>query len=144
LSSSEAEYVALSETVAEVLFVKQLLEFFDVAIEKPMTINVDNVGAIYMTNISSTSNRTKHVDIRYHFVREYIEDGEIKVVFVKSENNIADVFTKNVGSEVYVRHSSKFMSDLRNDLSPYHDRKGVKIMSFKVREIERKNVDEQT
>ena len=84
LSSSEAEYVAMSETVTEVLYIKQILEFLGINIDKPIQVNMDNVGAMYMANLSGTSQRTKHVDVQYHFVQEYIEDGEIKVEFVRT------------------------------------------------------------
>jgi len=50
-------------------------------------IEVDDVGAIYIANNHTTSQRTKHVDTRYPFVRNYVEDGILKVVFVTSEDN---------------------------------------------------------
>ena len=71
-----------------------------------MVINVDNIGAIFMSENVSTTNRTKHVDVRYHFVREFIEDGFVKIVFVRSKENAADIFTKNVNGEIYNYHSN--------------------------------------
>ena len=64
-----------------------------------------------MTENVTTSNRTRHVDIRYHFVREFVEDGFIKIIFVKTADNDADIFTKNVNGETYDRHAKKFQSD---------------------------------
>lgn len=92
-SSTESEYVGLSEIFKPILLIKQVLEFLGVKVKFPIIINVDNVGAIYLAN-NSDGRRTKHVDIRYHFVREYIEDGIVKVVFVKSKDNIADPYKK--------------------------------------------------
>ena len=106
LSSSEAEYVALSEAAKDVKFVVQLLKTIGVQVKLPVIINVDNVGAIFMSENVSTTNRTKHVDVRYHFVREFIEDGFVKIVFVRSKENAADIFTKNVSGEIYDYHSS--------------------------------------
>ena len=80
LSSTEAEYVALSETTAEVMFVKQVLQFMEKIVKMPIEVNVDNVGAIYLVNNESMSLRTKHVDTRYHFVREFVADGKVIVV----------------------------------------------------------------
>ena len=54
-----------------------------------------------LANNQTTSQRTKHVDVRYHFVREYIEDGMIKIIFVKSKDNDADIFTKNLDGEAF-------------------------------------------
>ncbi len=53
-----------------------------IEVELPVIIRVDNVGAIFMAENVSTSPRTKHVDVRYHFVREFVEDGFIKIIFV--------------------------------------------------------------
>lgn len=110
LSSTEAEYVALSEISCEILFVKQMLEFINrEEIEFPIQVNVDNAGAIFMANNRTTSQRTKHVDTRYHFVREYVEDGILKVVYVMSEKNDADPFTKNVNEKSYWKNVQKYM-----------------------------------
>ena len=62
-----------------------------------------------------SSNQTKHVNTRYHFVRELIEDGIIKIEFVRSENNNSDIFTKNLGKELFIKHSNKFMSTKNNE-----------------------------
>jgi hypothetical protein len=109
LSSSEAEYVAVSEVCAEVMFVKQVIEFLNIKLELPIKILMDNVGAMFLTENQSMSQRTRHIDVRYHFIRDYVEDGVVQVIFVRSEHNDADVFTKNLGSEAFHRHASKFI-----------------------------------
>ena len=114
LSSTEAEYVAVSEVCAEILFVKYLLEFLGVTIDYPITVMCDNVGAIYLSHNAKNSNRTKHVDIRAHFVRQYIEDGIIKIIFVRSVNNEADTFTKNVRGVIFRKHATKNLSDVNH------------------------------
>ena len=111
LSSSEAEFVALSEAAKEIKFVVQILQSMKIPVRIPVVVRVDNVGAIFMTENVTTSNRTRHVDIRYHFVREFVEDGFIKIIFVKTADNDADIFTKNVNGETYDRHAKKFQSD---------------------------------
>ena len=114
LSSSEAEYVLISEITKDLLFVKQILEFLKQEVEYPIEIKVDNIGAIYMAENNSSNNQTKHVNTRYHFVRELIEDGIVKIEFVRSENNDSDIFTKNLGKELFMKHSSKFMKSDKN------------------------------
>ena len=65
---------------------------------------MDNIGAIYLSKNATTVNCTKHVDTRYHFVREYIKKGLVKIVFVRSEDNKADLMTKNLGNKLYAKH----------------------------------------
>ena len=90
LSSTEAEYFALSEAVKEILFVLQILECMKISVILPVIVRVDNVGAIFMYKNVATTSCTKHIDIRYNYVNEYVDDGVIKILFVKSEENEAD------------------------------------------------------
>jgi hypothetical protein len=115
LSSTEAEYFVLSEVAKEVIFVKHLVASMGITIEFPIIIKVDNVGAIYLANNHTTGQRTKHIDIQQHFVREYIEDGISKVVFVKSEDNDVDIFTKNATEELFNKHSKKLVETVNQN-----------------------------
>ena len=110
LSSSEAEFYALSEAAKEVKFILNLLNSFGVKVDLPLTIYVDNVGAIFMAENVSTSERTKHVDLRTSFVRRMVEDGEVKIMFVRSVDNHSDGFTKNLGKELYDKHTPNFIA----------------------------------
>ena len=87
----------------------------EIEIELSITVHCDNIGAIYLGNNAKLSQRTKHIDVKHHFVREYIDKGLIKIVFVKSEENDADIWTKNVKQETYDKHTSKFMRDMINE-----------------------------
>ena len=111
LSSLEAEYVVLSEAAKEIKFVYQLLLSIGIQVKLPIIVRVDNVGAIFMSENTSTSGRTKHIDIRYQYVNEMILDGFLKVLFVKTSENVADVFTKNVRSETYRELVKHFLLD---------------------------------
>ena len=55
------------------------------------------------------SQRTKHVDIRHHYVRQYVEDGMVKIIFVRSEENSADTYTKNTTGKTFKRHALRGM-----------------------------------
>ena len=77
LSSSKAEYVALSVAVKEVMFVIQLLGWIKISFKYPVTIIVDNVGAIFMEGNITTTCHTKHMDIRYKYINEYVEDKTV-------------------------------------------------------------------
>ena len=111
LSTTEAEYMALSEVVKELKFIVQLLQTMNITVELPITVHVDNVGAIWLSNNRNIGDRTKHIDIRTAFVKEYQEDGKIIIKFVKSEDNEADIFTKNTSSIIYQRHQEKLVWD---------------------------------
>ena len=114
LSTTEAEYMALSEVVKELKFIVQLLQTMNIEVELPITVHVDNVGAIWLSNNCTTSDRTKHIDIRTSFVKEYQEDGKIIIKFVKSVENGADIFTKNTTNVIFSIHQKKLVWDKIN------------------------------
>jgi len=105
LSTTEAEYVACSEVVKDLLFIVYLLRHMKIEVELLIRVNVDNIGVIFLAENQNSSDCTKHVDIRYHFIRQYIKDGTIMIEFVRSSENDSDIFTKNVTSETFSRHS---------------------------------------
>ena len=76
-----------------------------------ITVYVDNVGGIWLSNNRSTSDRTKHIDIKTSFVEEYQEDGKIIIKFVKSDDNEADIFTKNTTNVIFQNHQKKLVWD---------------------------------
>ena len=110
LSSTEAEYVALSQCACELKFLIMLLKEVRVRLKLPIMIREDNTGAIFLTNNDVMSQRTKHIDTRYHFVREMIEKGELSVKYIRSERNPADVMTKNLGEEKFKIFSEMILS----------------------------------
>ena len=103
--------MALLEVVKELKFIVQLLQTMNITVELPITVYVDSVGAIWLSNNRNTGDRTKHIDIRTAFVKEYQEDGKIIIKFVKSEENDADIFTKNTSSIIYQKHQEKLVWD---------------------------------
>ena len=72
---------------------------------------MDNVGAIWLSNNRTISDRTKHIDIRTSFENEYQEDGKIIIMFVKSEENEVDIFTKNTTNTIFQNHQKKLVWD---------------------------------
>jgi len=111
LSSSEAEFVAISEAVKEILFLLQLLKTMNIPVETPVTLRVDNMGAIFMSENASSGVRTRHVDMRYHFVREQVADKIVEIFFVNTDKNTADGLTKNRKSEMFEKHRKDFVWD---------------------------------
>jgi hypothetical protein len=118
LSSTEAEYYAMSEAAKEIRFIVQILESVYIEVQKPIIVHVDNIGAIFMSENASATSRTRHVDARYHFVREFVEEGFLKIVFVKTIHNKSDMFTKNVSGEIYQSHMGNYILK-RDDVAAY-------------------------
>ena len=91
-------------------YYKHILEFLNVKVSYPMMVRVDNVGTMFLANNPALSQRTKHISVRQHFIREHVENGLIKIIFVKSKFNTADIFTKNLSQELFIRHSTNLMN----------------------------------
>ncbi|XP_035210361.1 secreted RxLR effector protein 161-like [Stegodyphus dumicola] len=85
LSSTEAEYMALSEAAKETVYLRDFLKELGYNIEHPTTIYCDNQGAQKITKNSVFHSRTKHIDIHHHFVREVYELGELDVQYIPVE-----------------------------------------------------------
>jgi hypothetical protein len=81
----------------------------------PMLLRMDNTEAIYLSNNQAVGSRTKHIDIRTHYVRHLINEEIIKTLFVTSENNAADIFTKNVTEYLFLKHTSSYMNHLADE-----------------------------
>ncbi len=109
LSSTEAEYYAASTCATDIKFLQMLFEeLFPKELTRPGVLLEDNTGAIFLMENQVVGNRTKHIDIRMHHIREMMSkegnmDPRLVVKFVKSENNIADIATKNVTEKVHDR-----------------------------------------
>jgi hypothetical protein len=84
-----------------------------IGVKLPISINVDNFGAIFLSNNHSLGHRTKPIDMRRHFVREFVEYGIIKTNFVGTANNETDIHTKNTSEETFNKHVSKHLMDVR-------------------------------
>ena len=105
LSSTEAEYVAASQCVSEMEFVRKVVESMELKVQLPMILYVDNTGAIDLDENWSTTGRTKHIDIQFHYLREMSEQGMVEIKFVKSESNVSDIFTKNLSENLFHHHA---------------------------------------
>lgn len=97
LSSTEAEYIALSEATQELIWQQRLAQDFSINIQYPVKILADNQSAIKMIDNHKFSNSTKHIETRYHYIKDIKEQGLINVKYVPAEDNIADMLTKALG-----------------------------------------------
>ncbi|GJX46615.1 retrovirus-related pol polyprotein from transposon TNT 1-94 [Tanacetum coccineum] len=98
ISSTEAEYIALSGCCAQVLWMRSQLTDYGFGFNKiPMYCDNKSVIALCCNNVQHS--RSKHIDIRFHFIKEHVENGVIELYFVNTEYQLADIFTKALGRE---------------------------------------------
>ena len=108
---TEAELVAATQCAQDMLFVMRVLESMDFKVKKPMILEVDNKGAKDLAHNWSIGGRTRHVDVKYHFLRELKENGIILVKQISQEDNSSDLFTKNLASTTFEKHAKIYCSD---------------------------------
>jgi hypothetical protein len=95
LSTCEAEYIALSEAVKEALWIKSFINDLNIGIHfDTVPIHVDNESAIKLAKNPEFHNRSKHIDIKYHFLREHVDTGTITIPWISGKENPADMLTK--------------------------------------------------
>ena len=83
----------LKEAIKEILWLRSLLEELKIKFSTPV-LKVDNQGAIALAENPVNHQRTKHIDIKWHFIRDHIDSGRVKVIYVPTGDNIADILTK--------------------------------------------------
>ncbi|KAG7533197.1 Integrase catalytic core [Arabidopsis thaliana x Arabidopsis arenosa] len=111
LSSAEAEYRAMRKLTTELMWLKALLKDFGIDTPQPITMHCDNQAAIHIATNSVFHERTKHIEVDCHKVREQIQLGVILPHYTESEEQLADIFTKGASTKVFnevVEFGSKF------------------------------------
>ena len=107
LSTAEAEYMAMSDCAREVKRVRSLLSELGIDVSNPITLYADNSAAREWANSVRNTRKAKHIEIQFHFIQECVERGVLKVLRVDSNNNAADIFTKPLSRELFIRHRNK-------------------------------------
>ena len=95
LSTTEAEYMAAAEAVKEAIWLKGLVAELSL-VQQESILRCDSQSAIHLIKNQRFHERTKHIDVRFHFIRDVVEEGTIKVVKVITDDNAADMLTKIV------------------------------------------------
>jgi hypothetical protein len=106
LSTAEAEYVVVGWCCAQLLWMRQTLRDFGYNLSK-VPLLCDNESAIRLADNPIEHNRTKHIDIRHHFLRDHQQRGDIDVSHTSTENQLADIFTKPVDEKKFCRLRSE-------------------------------------
>lgn len=108
LSSTEAEYKAMSDSCREGLWLKHLLAELNIRTPSAIPLHVDNEGAEALSRNPQHHARTKHIHTRFHFVRECVQNDDITVCHVASKDMLADMLTKPLPRVMLERHRSMF------------------------------------
>ncbi len=108
LSSTEAEYMCMSDAAREAIYLRTLVK--KMVTHPQITLFEDYLGAIYVAGSPVTNTRTKHINIRYHFVREQIEAGTIRVQYVSTKDQLADGLTKPLAPSPFGLWLSRVMN----------------------------------
>ena len=106
LSTAEAEYIAAGSSCSQLVWMKQMLTEYNVS-QNVMTLFCDNLSAINISKNPIQHSRTKHIDIRHHFIRDLVEDKVITLKHVATELQLADIFTKALDATQFENLRSK-------------------------------------
>ncbi|GJT00022.1 ribonuclease H-like domain-containing protein [Tanacetum coccineum] len=115
-SSAEAEYRGVANVVAETAWIRNLLLELHTPLFTATLVYCDNVSAVYLSTNPVQHQRTKHIEIDIHFVREYVASGQVRVLHVPSRFQYADIFTKGLPTALFL----EFRSSLNVRRSPAH------------------------
>ena len=94
LSSTEAEYIAQTHAAKEAIWLRSFIKEVRGSEDGVLTIKCNNQGAIVLAKDNKFHSRTKHIDLRFHFIQEAVEDGKIAVSYIPTDENVSDIFTK--------------------------------------------------
>ena len=108
----EAEYMALSLAVKELIWIYMLLKSLGLNVKRPCIVYEDNRATVKIANNVTAMKRTKHIDIRHHFLREHVEQGTITIVPVSTKEQRADIMTKVLGKELFWHFTEMITSDI--------------------------------
>lgn len=103
LSTTEAEYMALAKGAQQARWVHHFLAEVGHGLPLPSHLKSDNKSAIAISENPKFHSRVKHIDIRFHYLRDAVRSGELKVEYIPSEDNPADILTKSLGTTLHRR-----------------------------------------
>jgi hypothetical protein len=121
LSSAEAELNAIVDATKEVMWLVQLLTEMHVNVTTPVILHVDNQSAMKMSTHTAEYDRSKHIQIRSSFVRENINSNTIKLEWIPTQLQLADIFTKSLTGSVFINQRDRLVYMINNETNSIHN-----------------------
>ena len=112
----EAELIAATSCFQEMMFITNLLESIKLQVELPMLLEGDNKGVVDLVNNWRIGGRTRHIGVRINFLKELKETGIVKGKWIPTEENCADIFTKNLSGATFEKHVGRMCKDEDSNL----------------------------
>ena len=118
-SSTEAEYCAFTDILKEIKWVRKLCKFLDIEFPTPAPVFNDNLTAQNLATGQAQVKRTKHIDVRYHFIKEAVKMNIVELIHIPRADNIADLFTHPTTRQIHkqMRHQVMNLDASVNDES---------------------------
>ena len=111
LSSTEAEYMALTAAAQEAMGLRYLQLEFGIASDEPVLIYEDNQGAIAMSVNPVLHKTSKHISIKQHFIREKVQNGDVRLEYIHTESMLADALTKALSKVIFLRLRDRLLGE---------------------------------
>ena len=108
LSICEAEYIAATFCVCHAIWLRNLLKKLKVSQNGAIKIYIDNKSAIDLAKNPMYHDQSKHIDTKFHFIRKCVKEGIIQLIHTKTEDLVADIFTKSLKKEIFYKLRDKF------------------------------------
>ncbi|KAH9084296.1 hypothetical protein LEN26_020917 [Aphanomyces euteiches] len=103
-STTEVEFIAAAESAKNLIWLHELLQEMKVKISLPIDMFVDNQSAIQVAKATATHSRTKHIRLRFHFLRDLVDENMVNLQYIGSKDQIADIFTKVQTHQAFEKH----------------------------------------
>ena len=114
-SSMEAEYIACYYLVQDIVWLRDVLHELGLLDPSPTTVYIDNTSARTLALNPVFHARSKHIDVKFHWLRDKVADGTITLEYVKSDDQTADILTKPLTGEAFHRHRTRLLASPRRD-----------------------------
>jgi len=115
LSTAEAEYIAAGSSCSQLVWMKQMLKENNVE-QNVLTLYCDNLSAINISKNPIQHSRTKHIDVRQHFIRDLVEEKVVTLEHVDTEEQLANIFTKALDAKQFENLRGKFRICLHEEM----------------------------
>ena len=102
LSSMEAEYRGAALAACEAMWLQKLLNDLDVHLDSKVKLYCDNLSSVMLASNPVYHARSKHIEVHYHFIREMVVADQIDLEHVRTEDQVADIFTKSLGKDKFI------------------------------------------